>query len=67
MLESEYGFNVSAMYLAVVHPLCPSPRLIEAPRMDEELRAIHDFEIACGRAAESIPGASPDSAPFSLV
>ena len=52
------------MSLAVVHPLNPSPRLIEVPRMDEEMRAIHVFEIDCGRATESIPGAF---APFSLL
>ena len=67
ILKSEYGFNVSAMYLAVVHPLSPSPRLIEAPRMDEEMRAVHKFEIECGRATESMLGGNPDSAPFSLV
>ena len=64
ILSSEYGYDVSAMYLAVVHPLSPSPRLIEAPRMDEEMRMIHDFLIQCGRATESLPG---ESAPFSLL
>ena len=52
------------MYLAVVHPLNLSPRLIEVPRMDEEMRAIHVFEIDSGRATESLPG---ESAPFSLL
>ena len=50
ILETEYAFDVSAMYLAVVHPEQPLPRLIEVPRLDEEMHALHDFEIEQGRA-----------------
>ena len=53
VLETEYAGDVSAMYLAVVHPEQPLPRLIEVPRLDEEMRALHDFEIEQGRAAPS--------------
>ena len=61
ILEStEYAFDVSAMYLAVVHPEQPLPRLIEVPRLDAEMSALHEFEIAKGSAAPS--AASLDSA-----
>ena len=65
ILETEYGgLEVVAMLLAIVHPDMPGPRILEVPRMDEEMRAIHVFEIDCGRATESIPG---ESAPFALL
>ena len=60
----EYGLEVSAMLLAIVHPDMPGPRILEVPRMETEMRLIHDFEIQYGRATESLPGAR---APFSLV
>ena len=55
VLETEYAFDVSAMYLAVVHPDQPAPRLIEAPRLDAEMSALHDFEIEQGRAVSNAP------------
>ena len=63
-LETEYGMRVGGYYLAVVHPDAPGPRLISCPRMDAEMRAIHAFEIECGRATASVPGAA---APFELL
>ena len=60
ILESEYFFNVSAMFLAVVHPEQPLPRLIEVPRLEAEMRALHDFEMEQGCAESSAP--SLDSA-----
>ena len=61
ILEStEYAFDVSAMYLAVVHPEQPVPRLVEVPRLDAEMRALHEHEIEQGRAVSSAP--SLDSA-----
>ena len=48
------------MYLAVVHPEQPVPRLVEVPRLDAEMRALHDFEIEQGRAVRGAP--SLDSA-----
>ena len=60
ILETEYSHGVSAMYLAVVHPEQPSPRLLEVPRLDAEMHALHDFEIEQGRAVSSAP--SLDSA-----
>jgi len=41
------------MYLAVVHPEQSLPRLIEVQRLDEEMRALYDFEIEEGRAVAS--------------
>ena len=41
MLESPaYRFVVSRMFLAVAHPLTPRARLLEVPRMPEEIRAL---------------------------
>ena len=60
ILETEYAFDVYAMYLAVVHPEQSLPRLIEVPRLDEEMHALHDFEIEQGRAVSS--ASSLDSA-----
>ena len=37
MLESEYGMQVSGMYLAQVHPCLARGRLIEVPRMEDEM------------------------------
>ena len=53
IVETEYAHNVSGMFLAVVHPDQPSPRLIEVPRLEAEMRALHDFEIEQGRAVAS--------------
>jgi len=53
ILESEYRLAVSGMYLAVVHPELPGPRLIEVPRLDDEISALHEFEIQRGRATHS--------------
>ena len=57
ILETEYELNVSAMFLAVVHPSITTPRILEVPRMDPEVRANHNFEIENGRANVSSPGA----------
>jgi len=57
MLESEYGYRCSSMWLAVVHPDNDQPRLISCPRMDAEIAAIVDYELECGRAkAAAVPG-----------
>ena len=45
ILETEYGLDVSRMMLAIVHPDMTSPRLVDVPRLDAEVQAIHDFEI----------------------
>ena len=59
ILESEYGFTVSAMYLAVVHPSLTSPRVIAVPRMQEEIELIEAHEIQLGRASEPRAGDAP--------
>ncbi len=64
IIESEYGMRVGGYYLAVVHPDSDAPRLLACPRMDAEMRAIHAFEIECGRATASMPGVD---APFVLL
>ena len=53
IVETEYGHDVFGMFLAVVHPDKPLPRLIEVPRLEAEMRALHDFEIEQGRAVAS--------------
>ena len=53
MLETEYGLNVDSMWLGVVHPAIPIPRLIELPRMSQEIEALLQYEIECGRASPS--------------
>ena len=60
ILETEYAHDVAAMFLAVVHPEQPVPRLVEVPRLDAEMRALHEHEIEQGRAVSSAP--SLDSA-----
>ena len=65
-LETEYDMRVAGYYLAQVHPDGDAPRLISCPRMDDEMRAIHAYEIQwhCGRAGPSTAGAL---APFTLL
>ena len=62
ILETEYGMRVTSMYLAQVHPCLPRARLIEVPRMQEELELIVEDQINRG---EAVSGALPD-APFTL-
>jgi len=64
ILESEYGFVVSSMFLAVAHPLRARGAIIEVPRLDSEIRALVEYEIAAGRATEPIAG---PEAPFNLM
>ena len=64
ILESEYGFVVSSMLLAVAHPLRVRGAIIEVPRLDSEIRALVEYEIAAGRATEPIAG---PEAPFNLM
>ncbi len=60
MLESEYGYTVSNMVLAVCHPELQAPRLIELPRLDREMASIVQYELECGRArAASLPIDAP--------
>ena len=60
ILEQEYGMRVDGYFLAQVHPDAGA-RLISCPRMDAEMRAIHDHEMQCGRAGAPRAGAC---APF---
>ena len=59
ILETEYGMRVSGMYLAQVHPCLPRARLIEVPRMEEELELIVEDQIH--HRGEAISGALPDA------
>ena len=54
IVETEYAHDVSGMFLAVVHPDQSLPRLIEVPRLDDEMRALHEYEIEQGRAVASV-------------
>ena len=50
ILETEYGMTVSGYYLAVVHPELTQARLISCPKLFDEMTAMHQYEIECGRA-----------------
>lgn len=66
ILETEYGFEVSAMYLVVLHPdQTPAvPHVYKVPRMEEELRAlVRQAAEDKGVSQENFPGAD---APFLL-
>ena len=46
ILESEYGYTVGEnLYLGVVHPDLPSPRLIRVPYMQEEMLLIVEDQM----------------------
>ena len=46
ILESEYGYVVGEnLYLGVVHPDLPAPRLIRVPYMQEEMLLIAEDQI----------------------
>jgi len=48
--------EISGYYLAVVHPEMSQGRLISCPRLYNEMRATHEYEIECGRANVSTKG-----------
>ena len=47
---------ISGYYLAVVYPEMERGRLISCPRLHDEMLAIHQYEIECGRANASTKG-----------
>ena len=51
ILEDQYGYEISSMYLLVVHPDLPAPRVICVPRLQEEVRLLVEHEVMSGRAA----------------
>lgn len=53
ILESEYALSVTGMYLGVVHPDSPAPRLVSVPFMESEMLALRHFEIERGRASDT--------------
>jgi hypothetical protein len=53
ILESEYGYHVSGMFLGIVHPLSVGPVCVEIPRLDDEIALIVEH---CG-ASPPNPGA----------
>ena len=53
ILETEYGLAVSCMYLAIVHPELPCPRLVQVPPLDAEISELHAYEREQGRATHS--------------
>jgi len=52
ILESEYAMSVGTMLLAICHPGLAHARLVEVPRLDDEVSALVDHEIAEGRATK---------------
>ena len=56
ILETEYGVEVSRMFLGIVHPLSAAARCIEVPRLSAEMSLLVDQEIASGRATHPMPG-----------
>ena len=46
ILETEYEYYVSAMYLCVVHPDIEKGRCIEVPRLRAEIEAVVEYEGA---------------------
>ena len=62
-LETEYEMSIASMWLGVVHPNLRVPRLVEIPRMENEMEAILEHEITSGRATRS----RPLDTPFTLI
>ena len=58
-LETEYDMTVASMWLGIVHPRLPAPRLVKVPRMENEMEALLEHEIASGRGTPSMPLDSP--------
>ena len=53
VLESEYSMSVGSMFLAICHPDLLVPRLVEVPRLDNEVNYLVENEIAQGRATDA--------------
>jgi hypothetical protein len=53
-LETEYVMSIASMWLCLVHPDLEVPRLVEVPRMENEMEALLEHEIASGRASPSM-------------
>ena len=45
ILEDQYGYEVSCMFLFVVHPNVSSPRVISVPRLADEIRLLVEHEV----------------------
>ena len=64
MLESEYSLSVAGMLLCVVHPSLAKGKVLEVPRMDDEVALIVRDQVSRGLArCAAAPGAD---APFAL-
>ena len=46
ILKDQYGYSVGAMYLFVVHPDQLAPRVIEVPRLEQEIQMLVEHELA---------------------
>ncbi len=62
-LETEYEMSIASMWLGLAHPNLSAPRLVEVPRMENEMEALLEHEVANGRATRSMPL----DAPFTLL
>ena len=58
ILESEYGYSIGEnLFLGVVHPDLPAPRLIRVPYMQAEMLLIVEDQIRLGKAVSfAVPG-----------
>ena len=64
ILDTEYGYEVSRMWLGQVHPILSQPRLLEVPKLDHMALLVED-QISRGLAvSEAIAG---HDAPFALL
>ena len=54
ILESEYGFNISGMYLVIFHPNNDSYNIIDVPKMDKEMSYIMKIRMKKIKNANNI-------------
>ena len=46
ILEDQYGYSVGSLYIFVVHPSEIAPRIIEVPRLEQEMQLLVEHELA---------------------
>ena len=57
ILTTEYGLDVSEMFLGVFHPTQSGPRAVQVPEMSREIDLVLEHLRAAGEADEPQPGA----------
>ncbi len=57
ILETEYHYAVSRMWLGQVHPILSQPRLLEVPKLEDHMALLIEDQISRGLAvSEAIAG-----------